>query len=117
MDFPIALDYIRLGMRCLMDIVQVFAHSGLSACRSGSMKIRPKSVFLGRACIALAGAGGVRYRDAAPYRQDRREIRFSDGAGSEAMKRIAAPWLPLFVIPALYWAWQERRDRSVPEQD
>ena len=59
MDFPIALDYIRLGMRCLMDIVQVFAHSGLSACRSGSMKIRPKSVFLGRACIALAGAGGV----------------------------------------------------------
>lgn len=45
-------------------------------------------------------------------------VMFSDGAGSEAMKRIAAPLvggmltaplLSLFVIPALYWIWQERR--------
>ncbi|MHB1093417.1 efflux RND transporter permease subunit [Thiobacillus sp.] len=44
-------------------------------------------------------------------------VMFSDGAGSEAMKRIAAPLvggmltaplLSLFVIPALYWIWQER---------
>lgn len=44
-------------------------------------------------------------------------VMFSDGAGSEAMKRIAAPLvggmltaplLSLFVIPALYWLWQGR---------
>jgi len=44
-------------------------------------------------------------------------VMFSDGAGSEAMKRIAAPLvggmltaplLSLFVIPALYWIWQGR---------
>ncbi|MBC2730380.1 CusA/CzcA family heavy metal efflux RND transporter [Thiobacillus sp.] len=44
-------------------------------------------------------------------------VMFSDGAGSEAMKRIAAPLvggmltaplLSLFVIPALYWSWQGR---------
>jgi copper/silver efflux system protein len=44
-------------------------------------------------------------------------VMFSDGAGSEAMKRIAAPLvggmltaplLSLFVIPALYWMWQGR---------
>ncbi|MFH1818865.1 MAG: CusA/CzcA family heavy metal efflux RND transporter [Pseudomonadota bacterium] len=42
-------------------------------------------------------------------------VMFSDGAGSEAMKRIAAPLvggmltaplLSLFVIPVLYWGWQ-----------
>ncbi len=42
-------------------------------------------------------------------------VMFSDGAGSEAMKRIAAPLvggmltaplLSLFVIPALYWMWR-----------
>ncbi len=44
-------------------------------------------------------------------------VMFSDGAGSDVMKRIAAPLvggmltaplLSLFVIPALYWAWQQR---------
>ncbi|MBD3810799.1 MAG: efflux RND transporter permease subunit [Betaproteobacteria bacterium] len=44
-------------------------------------------------------------------------VMFSDGAGSEAMKRIAAPLvggmltaplLSLFVIPVLYWSWQGR---------
>ncbi|OGU44982.1 MAG: hypothetical protein A2199_13300 [Hydrogenophilales bacterium RIFOXYA1_FULL_63_33] len=44
-------------------------------------------------------------------------VMFSDGAGSEAMKRIAAPLvggmltaplLSLFVIPVLYWGWQGR---------
>jgi len=49
-------------------------------------------------------------------------VMFSDGAGSEAMKRIAAPLvggmltaplLSLFVIPALYWIWQ---GRSIPSR-
>lgn len=44
-------------------------------------------------------------------------VMFSDGAGSDVMKRIAAPLvggmltaplLSLFVIPALYWVWQAR---------
>jgi len=45
-------------------------------------------------------------------------VMFSDGAGSDVMKRIAAPLvggmltaplLSLFVIPALYWLWQRRK--------
>lgn len=48
-------------------------------------------------------------------------IMFSDGAGSEAMKRIAAPLvggmltaplLSLFVVPVLYLAWATRAARS-----
>jgi len=44
-------------------------------------------------------------------------VMFSDGAGSDVMKRIAAPLvggmltaplLSLFVIPALYWLWHRR---------
>jgi Cu(I)/Ag(I) efflux system membrane protein CusA/SilA len=47
-------------------------------------------------------------------------VMFSDGAGSEAMKRIAsplvggmltAPLLSLFVIPVLYGIWQGRNVR------
>jgi len=53
-------------------------------------------------------------------------VMFSDGAGSEAMKRIAAPLvggmltaplLSLFVIPALYWIWQGRSIPSRPGKD
>jgi len=45
-------------------------------------------------------------------------VMFSDGAGSDVMKRIAAPLvggmltaplLSLFVIPALYWLWHRRK--------
>ncbi len=45
-------------------------------------------------------------------------VMFSDGAGSEAMKRIAAPLvggmltaplLSLFVVPTLYWLWHRRQ--------
>ena len=45
-------------------------------------------------------------------------VMFSDGAGSDVMKRIAAPLvggmltaplLSLFVIPALYWLWHRRQ--------
>ncbi|WP_324780222.1 efflux RND transporter permease subunit [Thiobacillus sedimenti] len=47
-------------------------------------------------------------------------VMFSDGTGSETMKRIAAPLvggmltaplLSLFVVPALYWVWQRRQFR------
>ncbi|OJY59831.1 CusA/CzcA family heavy metal efflux RND transporter [Thiobacillus sp. 0-1251] len=53
-------------------------------------------------------------------------VMFSDGAGSEAMKRIAAPLvggmltaplLSLFVIPALYWSWQGRGAHSQTGND
>jgi Cu(I)/Ag(I) efflux system membrane protein CusA/SilA len=53
-------------------------------------------------------------------------VLFSDGAGSEAMKRIAAPLvggmltaplLSLFVIPALYWSWQGRGAHSQTGND
>jgi Cu(I)/Ag(I) efflux system membrane protein CusA/SilA len=45
-------------------------------------------------------------------------VMFSDGAGSDVMKRIAAPLvggmltaplLSLFVIPTLYWLWHRRK--------
>ena len=45
-------------------------------------------------------------------------VMFSDGTGSEAMKRIAAPLvggmltaplLSLFVVPAVYWLWHRRK--------
>jgi Cu(I)/Ag(I) efflux system membrane protein CusA/SilA len=47
-------------------------------------------------------------------------VMFSDGAGSDVMKRIVvplvggmltAPLLSLFVIPLLYLGWQVRRSR------
>src|SRR3569832_952182 len=53
-------------------------------------------------------------------------VMFSVGAGSEAMKRIAAPLvggmltaplLSLFVIPALYWSWKGRGAHSQTGND
>ncbi|HSN19163.1 MAG TPA: efflux RND transporter permease subunit, partial [Usitatibacter sp.] len=52
-------------------------------------------------------------------------VMFSDGAGSDVMKRIAvplvggmltAPLLSLFVVPSLYLSWQRRRHQRFDDR-